>query len=348
MFDSHSLYACPECGSIEFASVDDLTPLSAPFDVTTGLRCGGCSREFPTIEGVQVLWTDGLKALQLEAPPEDADLADRVMRANIEIYDEVATEHGEHSDNLFDYKDTLLFLKAFATEHQRRPGVEPRPTIVVDVGCGTGIGLDAGANLYDVKVGVDISLSNLRHIAKKGYVAILGDSSRLPLRPGSVDLVTCFAALHHFPSPEAFARTSHEALRAGGVLLTGCDPSRNLLEFGPLARLVWDSRKPVYRTLSQFSDRYYMHRNLEQQARNDLAEYQRTEGGFSPEALRAPLQAAGFDDINVFYGLDPAGKKSVAVPEWKVFLLKALSFQNPVRPENWMSLSSMSRKGGAA
>lgn len=342
-----SLYACPECRSTDLRQVDDLTPLAAPFDVASGLRCGGCDREFPTIDGVQVLWTDQLKALQLAAPPEDADLAERVMRANIEIYDEVADDHGEHSDNLFGYRETLLFLKAFATEFRsaRPPGQE---TIVVDVGCGTGIGLDAGAKMYDVKVGVDISLSNLRHVAQKGYVAILGDSSRLPLRRDSVDLVTCFAALHHFPDAAAFARTAHEALRPGGVLLTGCDPSETLLDFGPLARLVWDSRKPIYRLLSNFSERFYMHQNVEQQERNDLAEYQRTEGGFSVEGLRAPLVAAGFADVTIFYGLDPEGKKTVAVPEWKILLLKALSFENPVRPENWMSLSSMSRKGGAA
>ncbi len=346
MTDPSDLFACPECGSLDLIRADDLEPLPAPFDATEGLRCGGCARTFPHIDGVQVLWTDQLKALQLEAPPEDADLADRVMRANIEIYDEVADDHGEHSDNVFGYKDTLLFLKAFATESRAPAG--GRRTAGGDGGCGTGIGLDAGRNLYDIKVGVDISLSNLRNVARKGYVAILGDSSRLPLKPGVADLVTCFAALHHFPSASAFARTSHEALRPGGVLLTGCDPSEALLDFGPLARFVWDARKPVYRTLSRFSNRFYMHKNTEQQERNDLAEYQRTEGGFSPDGLREPLTAAGFSEVNVFYGLDPDGKKKVAMPEWKIFLLKSLSFKNPVRPSNWMSLSSISRKGVSA
>ena len=347
MTADRSLFACPECRSIKLVEAEDLTPLPAPFDATSGLRCADCAREFPFIDGVQVLWTDQLKALQLEAPPQSADLADRVMRANIEIYDEVSDEHGEHSDNLFSYKETLLFLKAIAAQATPR-GDGVRKTIAVDVGCGTGIGLDAGSNFYDIKVGVDISLSNLRHIARKGYVAILGDSSRLPLKPDSVDLVTCFAALHHFPSAAKFAQTSHDALRPGGVLLTGCDPSTALLDYGPLAQVVWDSRKPVYRFLSRFSERFYMHRNVAQQERNDLAEYQRTEGGFSPASLRAPLAEAGFDEINVFFGLDPEGRKTVAVPDWKTLVLKTLSFENPVKPANWMSLSSLSRKGGSA
>ena len=339
-----ALFACPECGSADLSEVQDLTPLPPPFESVEGLRCDACRREFPRFDGIQVLWSDQLKSLQLAAPADDADLAERVMRANIEIYDEVADEHGEHSDKLFSYKDTLLFLKAFAVEHQV-PAAAERRTVVVDVGCGTGVGLDAGKHLFDVKVGVDISLSNLQHIARKGYVAILGDSSRLPLRPDSVDLVTCFAALHHFPSAREFARTSHRALRDGGVLLTGCDPSSAFLDFGPLARLIWDARKPVYRALSAFSPRFYMHRGSEQQERNDLAEYQRTEGGFSPDDLRGALQEVGFEDVNVFYGLDPQGSKKVAVPEWKVLVLKTLSLQNPIRPANWMSLSSLSRKG---
>jgi SAM-dependent methyltransferase len=332
---------------VDLKAAADLTPLAAPFDVSVGLRCERCAREFPTVDGVQVLWTDQLKALQLAAPSESADLAERVMRANIEIYDDVADDHGEHTDHLFNYHDTLLFLKAFAVEHQLPAGAG-RPRVVVDVGCGAGVGLDAGANFYEIKVGVDISLSNLRHVARKGYVAVLGDSSRLPFAPGTVDLVTCFAALHHFPSPESFAKTSFESLRAGGVLLTGCDPSRALMSFSPLAQMVWDTRKPVYRALSRFSKRFYLHSDSEVQERNDLAEYQRTEGGFTPEELGGALRDAGFDDVNVFYGLDPGGHKKVAVPSWKIFLLKALSLQNPVRPSNWMSLSSVARKGTSA
>ena len=340
------LLACPECGHEDLVPADDLTALPPPYDVTTGLRCAGCSRDFPIVDGIYVLWSDGLKAIQLAAPPEDASLADRVMRANIEIYDEVADVHGEHSDHLFSYQDTLLFLKAFAGQHQT-PAEPGRRRVTVDVGCASGIGLDAGSNFYDVCIGVDIALNNLRRLVAKGHIAILGDSSRLPLRGGVADLVTCFAALHHFPSATDFAASSHRILREGGVLLTGCDPSDRLLSFGPVAQLVWDLRLPVYRTLAKVSPRFYLHRDHGQQTRNDLAEHKRTEGGFAPDGLRGALQAGGFDEVRVFHGLDPEGRTKVAVPDWKLFLLKALSLQNPVRPENWMTLSSMSRKGAS-
>lgn len=336
------LFACPECEAA-LRLVDDLEALAPPFASARGLRCQGCAREFPRVDGVWVLWSDQIRTLvRAQEPPDDPDA--EVKWANIGIYEQVSDAYGEHSDDLWSYGETLLFLKAIAREARTDP---PSPTgdVLVDVGCATGVGLDIGSRGYATCVGVDISLANLRQVAAKGHVAVLADAERLPFARDRISLVTCFAALHHLPSPPAFMRSAHRCLARGGVLLTAHDPSRASMHMGPLARATWELRKPVYRTLARVSPRFYLHRDHRTQALNDVAERHRTAGGFDPEDLRASLRDAGFGDVQIFHGIDARERRKWDLPSWQLFVLKALSFQNPLRREHWVSLSTMSVKG---
>ena len=86
-----------------------------------------------------------------------------------------------------------------------------------------------------------------------------------------------------------------------------------------------------------------MHRNREQQERNDLAEVNRTAGGFSEEQLEQFLAHAGFKDKVVFYGTDPDGFSNYATPPWQQLVLRLLSFQNPFKRSNWMNLTAVGR-----
>jgi SAM-dependent methyltransferase/uncharacterized protein YbaR (Trm112 family) len=336
--------ACPECRSAELRPSRDLEPAAAPFASREGLRCKGCGRAFPFVDGVWVMWSDAVRRLQLESPGEGAALADRVKRANIDIYDDVSAAYEEHSDGRLSYRDTLLFMKAIAAD--RASPANGAPRVAVDVGCGPGIGLEAGAALFDEVVGLDISLSNLRAVAGKGFVAVLGDAERLPFAEGSLHVVSCFAALHHFPEPAAFVASAHAALRPGGTLVTALDPSRGLLGFGPLARFVWDLRKPVYRLLATRSKRFYLHQDRATQERNELAEHSRSAGGFSEAELSSMFERAGFSSVRVFFGVDSEGQQAWALPPWKLLLLQSLSFRNPLRCANWAPLSAVGRKAG--
>lgn len=340
-----SFLACPECGSSDLRWSKAITPVAAPFDASEGLRCAGCKREFPFVDGVWVLWSDEVKQLQLTAPPDDADISARVKHANLAVYDDVSEDHSEHTNNLHSYMQTLLFLKALGTDFQV-PVEGRKGRVLVDVACGGGPGLDVGSKGYDHVVGIDISLGNLRIVARKGHIAVLGDAEKLPLTDDSVDLMTCFAALHHLPNPDAFVASAHRAVRPGGVVLTGCDPSSEFMHFGPVAQVMWDARKPIYRMLSNLtkSEKFYLHRDTSFQEINDLAEFQRTGGGFAPEMLQDTFRGAGFDQVEVFYGLDSEGRRQWDVPQWKFFVLKALSGQNPLRRSNWVNLTAMARK----
>lgn len=341
---SPAFLACPECGSEDLNFRTDLEPAPSPFNSTVGLSCGACSRTYPYVDGVWVMWSDTLKRLQFEGLDEVADEAEKVKRANIAIYDQVSDSYGEHNDGSRPYSDTVLFLRALAESDATSDPNAGEGRILVDVGCATGNSMEIGTAGFDSVVGVDISLANLRHVAQKGFIAILADAAALPFKPNSIDIVTIYAALHHLPDPDVFATSAHEALKPGGALLVGCEPSHNAMNHRFLGKLVWEGRKPVYRALSKVSSRFYLHTDTETQRLNDLAEHQRTHGGFTPASLEGLLEDAGFTKRSVFYDLDHRDRQRFRAPGWKLAVLKSLSLQNPVRLHNTANLSAVGVK----
>lgn len=341
--DIPAFLACPECQSTELSWSESLESLAPPFDTNEGVHCNGCGRDFPHVEGIWVMWSDQVKKIELQKPSDDAPLSDRVKWANVKIYDEISDDYGEHHDGSQPYAETQLFLKAIADDAQTKP--EPgRQRVLVDVGCATGVSLDIGSKGYEHVVGADISLNNLRAVARKGHTAVLADADKLPFAGNSVDLMTCFATLHHFPDPPQFLRTGQRSLRPGGVLMTACEPTTAALRRGFVAEMVWQLRKPVYRFLSRFSPRFYLHKDKEQQEVNDLAEINRTMGGFDPKQLSRWLDNAGLTNVKVFYGTDPSGFRKYEMPHWKLFVLKALSLQNPIKRSNWVNVTAIGQK----
>jgi SAM-dependent methyltransferase/uncharacterized protein YbaR (Trm112 family) len=340
-----SFFACPECGSGELDLVDDLRRREGvTWAGEVGLRCQACKREYPYVNGVWVLWSDELAEL-IAAGDLDADAVGTeapdpraVKQANFAVYQQISEAYGEHADASVDYVDQLLVLKAHARE------LTGRMDVLVDVGCASGFGLDVGSAGFATRVGVDISLANLQQVAARGHIAVLADAERLPFAEGSVDLLTCFGAMHHFPDYTAFLRSAAGCLRRGGVLLTSADPSTRNMHMGPLARMAWDLRKPVYRQLARVSHRFYLHSDTRTQALNDLAEHHRTGGGFDESELRRSLTAAGLWEIEIFNGVDRRRRKQWGVPSWQEFLLKSLSGRNPLARKNFVSLTTLSRK----
>ncbi|MEL7023425.1 MAG: methyltransferase domain-containing protein [Pseudomonadota bacterium] len=337
--------ACPECHANDWQHLEN-AEFNAPYNGERALKCGNCGRMYPVVDGIFVMWSDQLRGLLHDGAAGDA-MSDKVKRANIEIYNEVSTEYGEHHDGSQPYAQTLLFLKAIA-DNFRKSKLDTSQSVLVDVGCATGASLDLGAHAYSHTVGVDISLGNLKAAKQRGHTAILADAEKLPFSEAAVDTITCFATLHHFPNPQAFVSAARRCLRSDGIMMIAGEPSQRAMTMGPLAKAAWNARKPVYRFLGRFSDRYYMHRDREQQERNDLAEVNRTAGGFSESQLEQFLAQAGFQDKVVFYGTDPDGFSNYATPPWQQFILRMLSFQNPFKRSNWMNLTAVGRADSSA
>ncbi len=95
-----------------------------------------------------------------------------------------------------------------------RPG---RGSLVIDVGCGTGIlleGLKGGPHC----VGLDPSIGMLREAKRKGCAAdvVLADAMHLPIRSGVADYVFSVSVLQLLDEPPAGAKEMIRILKSGG------------------------------------------------------------------------------------------------------------------------------------
>jgi ubiquinone/menaquinone biosynthesis C-methylase UbiE len=97
---------------------------------------------------------------------------------------------------------------------------------LLDVGCGTGAGVRAAAEVVERAVGVDLSpkmLSEARERAAglPGVEFVEGDSEALPFDDGEFTAVLCTTSLHHYPRPEAAVREIARVLAPGGRAVIG-------------------------------------------------------------------------------------------------------------------------------
>lgn len=100
----------------------------------------------------------------------------------------------------------------------------PEGGTAVDVATGTGLVVRAltRARPDVTAIGVDLSAGMLA-VARAELPSaqwVQADAAALPLPDGSVDLVTCVAALHLFPEPDAAIAEWARVLRPGGRVIT--------------------------------------------------------------------------------------------------------------------------------
>jgi ubiquinone/menaquinone biosynthesis C-methylase UbiE len=123
--------------------------------------------------------------------------------------------------------DVADFLRTGEAEVERswRLLADPgRPEVVVDFGCGAGRTSRALAARADSVVGIDISAPMIDVAAqlcadRRNVSFVLSDSTRLPIRSGSVDLVYSSLVLQHLPRQLALGYVQEflRVLRPDGV-----------------------------------------------------------------------------------------------------------------------------------
>jgi len=104
---------------------------------------------------------------------------------------------------------------------------------MLDIGSGTGL---VGSALPEGRVEfvcTDISYEmlkrareNLSSGSESRFSYVVCDSERLPFASGSFDLVTCNAAMHHFPSMTEFAGEVKRVMSPAGIFVAGFESNR--------------------------------------------------------------------------------------------------------------------------
>lgn len=104
------------------------------------------------------------------------------------------------------------------------------PGRVLDVACGSGLGVDVLRSTRSV-VGMDLDPAALRESRRNvpGIPFVRSDAQRLPLSSGSVQGVTCMETIEHVPDAAALVRELARVLAPDGALVLST-PNR---AFGP-------------------------------------------------------------------------------------------------------------------
>ncbi len=197
------------------------------------LRCIGCKREYPIIEGVPRILEPALLATlkdrhpsffsrhpefdprpQQPAPSDPHPLLDTLESFTRQRLDlkppgpEFAAQWHEHFRKVLGPSDALADL---------------RGRLVVDLGCGFGRHLysaaEAGAEVIgvDLSGGVDRAWQNTLHFPKVHVVQ--ADLFALPVSDGTFDIAWSFGVLHHLPDPLTGFRVLVSLARPGGGLV---------------------------------------------------------------------------------------------------------------------------------
>lgn len=109
-----------------------------------------------------------------------------------------------------------IFLTLIEAALAAENGGKPRTVRVADIGCGTGVNLDALSRLGPV-IGVDLSQTALAFCrARKPYRVCQAPFSCLPIRSGSIGLLTGFDVLEHGEDDAAMLREAFRVCAEGG------------------------------------------------------------------------------------------------------------------------------------
>jgi SAM-dependent methyltransferase len=189
--------ACLVCGSGAFTPV--FHGSDRLYHTTTRefavVRCGEC----------------GLLRLDPQPPPEE------LGRYYPENYwfapDESAASHLEEAYRRLVLRDHVQFVaQALRNSTARGP--------LLDVGCGGGLFLGMMRERGFRVVGLDNSPDAARIAWRRQQVpAVVADTERAPLRPGSLAGLTMFHVMEHLYDPRAYLRAARELLAPDGRLI---------------------------------------------------------------------------------------------------------------------------------
>jgi ubiquinone/menaquinone biosynthesis C-methylase UbiE len=233
------------------------------------------------------------------------------------------------------------------TEHFRNrwlaAGGDWTGKVVLDVGCGPGNIFATLGGKPSMLIGVDVAAGSLELAARQGYVGLLADAARLPLRSGFADIVAINASIHHCEDMTAVLTEAARLVKPGGILITDHDPQLSAWDFKGFAKLLWDARLLVYRVIG-----HGFHKSATQQASGLQTEIHHRPGhGVTIDFFTRILEPLGFE-VNVYAHNHEIGAEALTGQpgraEWKYRVGNILSGRHPDAQHSALSLMCVARK----
>jgi SAM-dependent methyltransferase len=95
----------------------------------------------------------------------------------------------------------------------------PKKAVILDIGCGPGIFMDAAKNLgYKNLLGVTLSKEDHAACKKKGFKTLNSSMSDLNQKDGTVDFIWCRHAIEHSPYPLFTLYEFHRVLKDSALV----------------------------------------------------------------------------------------------------------------------------------
>lgn len=217
---------------------------------------------------------------------ERESLEQKVRDANKLFYNIVADTYeevdGRRTDELIKWLSNNLKALSRSTSGK----------VLLDVGCGSGFALDSGKEFFSHLYGIDISQEILKESKAKGKHLICGEVSYLPLKDNSVDVVVCFAVMHHIYDHRPLLKEIFRVLKKDGILYTDHDMDKtfnNRFKIPLIVyRAIFDACKKYKKAKKEITDEMY-----------ELSEIH--SDGIDSHQIVSYLEEEGFSHINCFF-----------------------------------------------
>lgn len=293
--DFGKLLRCPVCGN---------NKLLLRIDRQDWATCPLCHTTYELLHGIPSLIRPDVLQRICGPRPNDWERATvssdefSVKWANAFFHDQSASDY-EHDGN-----QHYIFLPEGACQRRIRQTLARASQLsnrgaLLDVCCGTGNILTHAREVFDVCIGIDISINMMNIASQRNLNVLFADACDIPFQDGSVDCVTAFSSLHHILDYTTVVSEMARVLKPGGTFYSDWDPNGRVRSSGWAVSLAVKFLKAWHSFTAKS--------NAASAPEVFLAEFHHHFGqGFDGNLIVETLKKANFKDVRLIYHFNPS------------------------------------------